>query len=99
MTPCVEVVYHWHLPVGYCVALLGVVGVLVPWLMDEKMGNKQRALWAALMIALTGLELWSIRADGKERDAEQKLTRCEEENRFQGIVDDLNKWISTSETQ
>ena len=99
MTPCVEVAYHWHPAVGYCVALLGVVGVLVPWLMGEKMGTKQKVLWATVMIVLTGFELWAIKGDGKERDAEQAFTRCEEQNRFEGIVNNLNKGIAVSKTQ
>ena len=96
MAPCVEVVHtwwQWHPPIGFCVAVLGVVGVLVPWLKGEGMGRRERAFWSAVMIGLTLVELWSIRRDQKERDAEQAFARCEEQHSFEGIVQGLTEGI------
>jgi hypothetical protein len=102
MAPCVEVVHtwwQWHPPIGFCVAVLGVVGVLVPWLKGEGMGRRERAFWSAVMIGLTLVELWSIRRDQKERDAEQAFARCEEQHSFEGIVQGLTEGIQTSKDQ
>ncbi len=102
MAPCVEVVHtwwQWHPPIGFCVAVLGVVGVLVPWLKGEGMGRRERAFWSAVMIGLTLVELWSIRRDQKERDAEQAFARCEEQHSFEGIVQGLTEGIQTRRTQ
>jgi hypothetical protein len=102
MAPCVEVVHtwwQWHPPVGFCVALLGVVGVLVPWQRGEGMERKERAFWSAVMIGLTLLELWSIHRDQKERDAEQTFARCEEQHSFEGVLNGLTEGIQKSKAQ
>jgi hypothetical protein len=102
MAPCVEIVHtwwQWHPPVGSCVALVGVVGVLIPWLKGEGMGRRERAFWSALMIILTVVELWSIRRDQKERDAEQAFARCEEQHSFEGVLNGLTEGIQKSKAQ
>jgi hypothetical protein len=99
--PCVVQVHlwwQWHPPVGILVALLGVIGVLVPWLRDPK-HKHERAFWAFAMIALTAVELWSIRRDQIERNEAQTAALCGEKQQFQGVLSGLQSGIETSRQQ
>ena len=92
MTSCVEIGHswwQWHPPVGWCVAIVGVLGVLVPWLRGEGMKRKERAVWTLVMIGLTLTELWSIRLDGRERDSEQAFAQCKQQQSFEEVISGL----------
>ena len=60
----------WHPPVGPLIAVLGLVGVLVPWL-RARMGNKEKAFWTLLMFLFVLLEIRSI----YEASFEENTTR------------------------
>lgn len=101
MTPCIEVAqtwWQWHPYVGVSVLLLGVVGVLVPWLRGERVGKFERSIWTMVMVCLAALELWAIHEDQIQRDHEQAFERCQQLERFNAIATGLSTAIQGNET-
>lgn len=79
--PCPLVVRHWwqwHPPVGTFIALLGAVGILVPWLFrsPEEMKRGEKALWTLLVFVLLLLEIRTLYRDREEHDAEVAHAEC-----------------------
>lgn len=87
-------VYAWHPPVGIFVAILGVVGVLVPFLRVQ-IGRREKAVWTIVMFILVGLELRSIHL----YDADQRKSQAEQNTKFQTIADGLKAAMGNSQQQ
>ena len=68
--------WHWHPPVGSWIAVLALLGVIVPWLFrpPEKMGRGEKAIWTFVMLAFFYLELRTLYLDRDEHDGEQALS-------------------------
>lgn len=79
--------WTWYPGVGWYIAIMGLLGVLVPlFRYPEKIGKKEKALWTAVMFVLLVLELRSISLDRKEHDKEQSDARETQLVQFQNIV-------------
>jgi hypothetical protein len=67
VAPCSVYVPHWwewYPPIGTCIAILGLLGVLVPlYRQRDKIHRFERAGWTLLMFILLGLELRTIYLD------------------------------------
>ena len=70
-----------HVPVGVYIAILALVGVLVP-LLREKVGKREKAFWTLFLTVLLILELRSIYRDRDEHDRAQTQIRNTEQQRF-----------------
>jgi hypothetical protein len=103
MSPCVHMSAHWwqwHPPVGVFIAILGLLGVLVPLFRPwDKIGPRERAVWTFLMFLFLILELRTLYLDRDEHDREQALARCEQLQSFGQIASTLGTAITTSQTQ
>jgi hypothetical protein len=68
-------VWKWHPPVGLFIAILGVVGVVVPWL-REHIGKREKAFWTFTFCLLLFLEIRSLHLYSQDeaavRDAQFK---------------------------
>ena len=84
----------WHPPVGIFIGILGLVGVLVP-LLKKELGPREKAIWTAVLVALTFLELRSIVL----YDSDQRQSQIEQNDRFKSIADGLEESLSQSQTQ
>jgi hypothetical protein len=101
VSKCREVIptiWQWHPPIGVWIALLGGVGVLVPWFRG-KAGRREKAFWTFLMLLFVWLEIRTIYLDQSQHDHEQALARCQQLESFQKIADTLNTAISDSSAQ
>ena len=98
---CQEVIptlWQWHPPIGVIIALLAVVGVLVPWSRGEA-GKSEKAFWTFLMFLCVGLEIRTIYLDQAQHDREQTLARCQQLESFQKIADGIDTATSNSSAQ
>lgn len=68
--------WQWHPPAGVFIALLAVLGVIVPWFRGSEIGKRERAFWTFLMFLFVGLEIRTLYLDRAEHDKEQALARC-----------------------
>jgi hypothetical protein len=92
--------WYWHPPVGSWIAVLAVLGVLVPLYRQwDAISRREKAIWTAMMFALVGFELWGLHLDRDEHDAEQSQARCEQIERFGQIASELEASIKESEKQ
>lgn len=99
--PCPVFIHHWwqwHPPVGSFIAVLGVIGVLVPWFRGDA-SRREKAMWTIAMFTLLGLELRTLYRDRAEHDEEQATARCQQLQSFQQIATSLDKAITQSEEQ
>jgi hypothetical protein len=102
--PCPLVVqpwWQWHPPVGTYIGVLGVLGVIVPWLFrpPEKMKKGEKALWTLVLFVLFGLELRTLYFDRDEHDRTEAHARCEQLHNFGEIAAKLNGAIESSQKQ
>ena len=99
---CQEVIapwWQWHPPIGVFIALLAVVGVLVPWFRGGETGRGEKAFWTFLMFLFVGLEIRTIYLDQTQHDREQALARCQQLESFQRIANGIDTAISNSSAQ
>ena len=95
MLSIIQIVFaSLHPPVGVFIALLALLGVLVP-LIRERIGKREKALWTIVMFVLVGLELRSISLD----HIEQLEARKKEDDRFRQIADGVKKTVTTGQKQ
>ena len=104
MAPCPEIIspwWQWHPPVGVFIAVLAVLGVIVPWVFrpPEKMGRGEKAIWTIIMFLLLWLELRTLYLDRDEHDREQALARCQQLESFKKIANGIDTAISDSTAQ
>jgi hypothetical protein len=90
---------YWHPPVGVFIALLALIGVLVPWLKGNTVGPRERAIWTIVMFTLVALEIRSIYLDQAEHDKQQADARAAQLEQFQKIAAGLNSSITESQRQ
>ena len=88
----------WHPPVGVFIALLALIGVLVPWFRGEA-NRREKALWTLLMFVFVGLEIRSIYMDQAEHDKQQADARTQQINSFSQIGQGINATIETGQQQ
>jgi hypothetical protein len=68
----------WYPPVGFFIAILGFLGVLVPLFREwGVIGKREKAIWTALMFILVLLEIRSIYLDRAEHDSKEAAARKE----------------------
>jgi hypothetical protein len=92
--------WHWYPPVGVFIAILALLGVLVPLFRDlTKIGKGEKAVWTLVMFALVGLEIRSIYLDRDAHDKEQAMARAEQLKQFSEIAKGMNASIDNSQKQ
>jgi hypothetical protein len=93
--------WQWHPPVGTFIGVLGVLGVIVPWLFrpPEKMGKGEKALWTLLVFVLFGLELRTLYLDRDEHDRAEAQARCEQLHSFNEIAGGIRDAVAQSQKQ
>lgn len=91
---------HWYPPVGVFIAILGVLGIVVPLIRDlAKMGKWEKAIWTFVMFALMGLEIRSIYLDRTAHDIEQDKARAEQLQHFNEIGEGIKGAVAESQKQ
>ncbi len=92
---------QWHPPVGAFIAVLALLGVIVPWLYREPKDMKapEKALWTFVMLLLFGLELRTLYLDRDQHDREQEAANCEELQNFKAIAESLGSSVARSKEQ
>lgn len=89
---------EWYPPVGVFIAILGLLGVLVPLLRDlTNISREEKAAWTALMFILVGLEVRSIYLDRNAHDREQSAARAEQLRQFGKIAEGINTTATTNQ--
>jgi len=94
----IPTIWQWHPPVGVFIALLAVVGVLVPWFRGEAK-PREKAFWTFLMFLFVGLEIRTIYLDQAQHDREQALARCQQLESFHEIANGITGAITQSQQQ
>jgi hypothetical protein len=88
--------WQWHPPVGVFIAILAVVGVVVPWFKGEHASRTERAIWSVGMFLCMGLEIRSIYLAQAQHDEEQERARSEQLENFRLIADGINTNLVTA---
>lgn len=91
-------VWHYHPPVGVFIAILALLGVIVP-LIREKVSPREKALWTLVLLALLLLEIHSIYEDRAEHEQEQLHARNEQLASFNRIAQGIDKTIENSDRE
>ncbi len=91
-------IWNWHPPVGVFIAILAVLGVLVPFI-REKVGRREKAIWSLVLVLLLGFELKSIYQDRNEHDKQQADARQSQLEGFRQIGDGIKTAIQNSQNQ
>ena len=103
MEPCKEIATFWwqlHPPVGTYIAILALLGVLVPLFREwGKIGPREKAVWSTAMFALLLLELRTLYLDRDEHDRQQEYAQCQQLHSFQAIADTLKTSIGIAQGQ
>ena len=103
MSSCHKIVEPWwhaHPPVGAFIAVLALLGVLVPLFREwGKISRAERAVWTLAMFALVGLELRTLYLDRSENDQEQAFARCQQLEKFKSIGQQLQDAIRRNKDQ
>ena len=100
--PCPEIIapwWKWYPYVGFFIAILAGLGVLVPWFRGTEIGKREKALWTVVMVALVALELRSITLDGHQHEREESRARCQQLQSFDDIATKLAIAITSGEVQ
>jgi hypothetical protein len=84
--------YQLHPPVGVFIAILALLGVLVP-LIRVKVGTREKAFWTFAMLLLLLLEMKSIHQDRAEHEKEQADQRQTQVEDFKKIGDGITEAI------
>lgn len=95
MVDALHKLHAWHPPVGVFIAILAVLGVLVPWFRGAETTRREKAFWTAVMFALLGLELRSIVLFDQDQRREEDAAN----ERFSGIVEGLKDAMKQSQEQ
>jgi hypothetical protein len=92
--------WTWYPPIGVYIAILALVGVLVPLFRDlTRIGRWEKAAWTAIMFLLVILEIKSIYQERNAHDKEQSDARSEQLSRFEQISDGLKNALQQSDQQ
>jgi hypothetical protein len=92
--------WDWYPPVGVFIAILGLLGVLVPLFREwGKISKLEKATWTFVMFVFVLLELKSIYQDRNAHDKEQAAARAEELRSFKEIANGIDTSIENSHKQ
>lgn len=95
-----EALLHWYPPVGVFIAILGLLGIVVPLIRDlTKMGKWEKATWTFVMFALMLMEIRSIYLDRRAHDVEQATARAEQLQHFNEIGERIKSAVEESQKQ
>jgi hypothetical protein len=93
-------IWQWYPPVGVFIAILGLLGVLVPLFRDlAKIGKREKALWTAVLFLLVGLEIRSIYLERAEHDRKEAEARATQLKGFNDIAGGIKETIQQSQQQ
>jgi hypothetical protein len=89
-------VWSWYPPVGVFIAILGLLGVIVP-LVREHIGRREKAIWTVVMFALVLLEIRSIYLDRAAHEQSENEARQLQLDNFNQIGQGIRESISKSD--
>jgi hypothetical protein len=88
----------WHPYVGVFIAIVAVIGVVVPWFRGDAK-RPEKAAWTIVMFLCVFGEMWAIYADRAQHEKEDEHARCEQLERFHQIAHGIDESIATSQSQ
>lgn len=86
--------WKWYPYVGFFIAILAGLGVIVPWFSGERLKQRWKIIWSLAFVLLVILELHSIKLDGEQHDRDEAHAQCEQLKGFEKIakgIEDSNK--------
>jgi hypothetical protein len=101
-TACPEIIspwWDWYPLVGIFIAVLAGLGVIVPWLSNEKTPPRWKTFWSFIFVVLVFLEIRSIRLDGKQHERDQARAQCLQLEGFKEIGKGIELSLKTSQEQ
>jgi hypothetical protein len=96
MPPCPLIESLPHEPIGVFIAILAAIGIIVPFVMGEKISRGEKTYWMVLMLVLLCAEFYSLYSDQRQHDSEQDNARCEQLHSFSAIAQKLEGDISAN---
>lgn len=92
--------WNWYPPVGAFIAILALLGVLVPLFRDlAKIGPREKAIWTFVMFLLVGLEFRTLYLDRADHDQKEDDARKLQLQGFKDIGDGIKSAIEKSQEQ
>jgi hypothetical protein len=101
-TACPEIIsplWDWYPYVGTFIAILAVLGVVVPWVSKETTRRAWKIFWSTIFVLLVLLEIRSIRLDSRQHDRDQARAQCLQLEGFKKIGEGIELSIKTSQEQ
>jgi hypothetical protein len=90
--------WPWLPPVGISIALLGLLGVIVPLIRDlQKIRRREKSIWTLVFFVLLLAEIKAVYQDRNEHDREQREVRERSEQNFQNIAQGIRDSIKQSD--
>ena len=104
LSACVEPVHSWwsthHPPIGTFIALLALIGVLIPWFrVQDKIKHLERVVWILLMCALAIFEIRTLYSDRREHDEDDAYRTCIDLNRYKEVTNRVQTAIDNGRNQ
>lgn len=100
MRQIVKGILAWRPPVGVFIAMLALLGVLVPIFRDlAKIGAREKALWTTGMFSLVWLEIRSIYLDRAAHDRQEADARAAQLEGFKSIAKGINETSTQNQQQ
>lgn len=91
---------NWYPPVGFFIAILGLLGVLVPLFRDlAKIGPREKAIWTLVMFLLVGLEFRSLYLDRADHDQKEAAAREMQLKGFEKIGNGIESAIQKNQEE
>jgi len=92
--------WNWYPPVGFFIAILALLGVLVPLFRDlTKIGRREKAAWTFVMFLLVGLEFRTLYLDRADHDQKEADARATQLKGFKEIGTGIEAAIQKSQQQ
>lgn len=90
----------WYPPVGTFIAILALIGTLVPFFRDTaRMGKGEKALWTFVVLALVFLEIRSIYKDRTAAELREQAARDAQLKGFNEIANGIKASVKASQDQ
>lgn len=92
--------WNWYPPVGFFIAILALLGVLVPLFRDlAKIGPREKAVWTFVMFLLVSLEFRTLYLDRADHDQKEADARSAQLKGFKEIGAGIEAAIQKSQDE
>jgi hypothetical protein len=93
-------IWAWYPPVGFFIAILAILGVLVPLIRDTtRIGRREKAAWTFVMFLLVGLEIRTLYLDRADHDKKEAEAREAQLKGFEKIGKGIEAAIQKSQDE